>query len=402
MPSTTRRRLVGAGALLATGAYGAHRLARGAVDVSFASWTPDPGTWPGRRYGPANTAHNPHATPPRDAPTVRELVSVGTSDRRPRFHPVVGPDRVALHGTGLAVYPRDGDEALAVDRTDAPFAAFGPEGRLHAAHTVGTDPDPPLALVGYDADLREAYRRSLGTDDPTGLVVGSREVYVGTESGRVEGVDPADGRRWRVDGALPALADGRLYAADASLDGTVSYAERSGLDRRLSSGPNRVWSAGPTDGFPYAPAVANGRLVVGSRATGRGVIRALDAATGDPLWEPRSLGWDVSTPAVAGDRGYTAVGAGEAEGSVVAVDLATGETVWRDAVDWLPVATAVGGDTLVAVGEREGTGGWVRAYDRASGEARWTRPLPGRGADGLALVGDRVLVTVGASLYELR
>ena len=400
MPSTTRRRLLGASLALAAGAYGVHRLDRGAADVSFGSWSPASGTWPLRRYDPANTAHNPHASPPRERPTVRERHSVETGARRPRFRPVVGADHVAVHGSGLAVYPRDGGEAVHHDAVDAPLAGFGPDGGLHTARSRADDPDPPLSLVGYGTDLREAYRVSLGTDDPTGLVVGSREVYVGTESGRVRAVDPADGRHWRVDGAVPALVDGRLYAADASLDGTVGYAERTGLDRRLNPGPDRVWSAGPTDGFPHPPAVADGRIVVGSRAEGGGVVRGIDADTGEDLWAPRPLGRDVTTPAVVGVRGYAAVDTGDA-GRVVALDLGTGETVWRDSVPWHADSAAVGGDTLVVAGEGE-VGGRVRAYDRANGEVRWTCRLPGRGPDGLALVDERVFVTVGASLYELR
>jgi outer membrane protein assembly factor BamB len=118
------------------------------------------------------------------------------------------------------------------------------------------------------------------------------------------------------------------------------------------------------------------------------------------------LGRDVATPAVVGDRGYAAVGTDPPDGGrVVALDLATGETVWNDSLPWHAAAAAVGGDTLVVAGEvrTDGTptGGRVRAYDRANGEVRWTHDLPGRGPDGLALVRERVLVTVGASLYEL-
>ncbi|MFB6167248.1 MAG: PQQ-binding-like beta-propeller repeat protein [Haloferacaceae archaeon] len=402
MPSTTRRRLLGAGAALAAGAYAARRLDRGALDASFASWTPDPGTWPLRRYDPANTAYNPTARPPREPPTVRERRSVATGGRRPRFALLVGHDYLVLHGSGLAVYPRDGGEAARLDPVDAPFAGLGPDGRLHATRTVGDGPDPSLSLASYAPDLAVSARRSLGTDDPAGLTVGARGVCVGTESGRIVGLTPANGRRWQVDGARPALADGRLYAADASLDGVVAYAERSGLDRRLTPGPARVWSAGPTDGFPALPAVADGRVVVGSRAADGGVLRAIDAATGEELWTPRSLGQSVSTPAVVGDRGYAAVGADDrTTGSVVAVDLATGETVWRDATEWSPASAAVGGETLVVAGGVDPDGGRVRAYDRANGDVYWTRDLPARAPDGLALVGERVLATVGASLYEL-
>jgi hypothetical protein len=50
-------------------------------------------------------------------------------------------------------------------------------------------------------------------------------------------------------------------------------------------------------------------------------------------------------------------------------------------------------------GER--AGGVVRAYDAASGETLWTRGFDASPA-GLALVDDRVFVTVGADLYALR
>lgn len=406
MPSITRRRLVGAGAALAASAYGVGRLVRGAAAGSFASWTPAAGTWPLRRHDPANTAHSPTASPPRERPTVGDPVAVATDAASPRFAPVVGSDHVALYGSGLVVSSRGGREAVHADGVAAPFAGFGPDGRLYATHTAGDGPDPSLSLVEYDADLRESARHSLGDDDPVGLVVGERELYVGAESGVVWGVDADGGRRWSVDGALPALADGRLYAADASLDGTVCYRARSGPDRRLEPGPARLWSAGPTAGFAHAPAVADGRLVVGSRASGGGVVRALDATTGEPLWEPRSLGRDVATPAVVGDRGYAAVADDREAGRVVSLDLVTGETVWRDAVEWRPVSAAVGGDTLVVAGEDRADGSSdgarVRAYDRETGDELWTRAVSGSRPGGIALVGERVFLTVGASLYELR
>lgn len=56
-------------------------------------------------------------------------------------------------------------------------------------------------------------------------------------------------------------------------------------------------------------------------------------------------------------------------------------------------------------GERAADGdrsvGVVRAYDAASGEVRWTHGIEGHAPGGLAVVGERVFVTVGPSLYEL-
>jgi len=400
MPSITRRGVV-VGSVAAAGTYSAYRLDRGATDATFDPWTPDPGTWPLPRYDHANTASNPNASPPRERPTVRRVASLSTTARRPRFAPLAGADSFVAYGSGLAAYSRGGDVTVERDAS-TPLAGFGGDGRLHTV--TREDADAPAELVTHAADdLRETARSALDADHPQGLVVGAREVYVGGQDGTLRAVDPDRGRRWRVDGAMPALGDGRLYAADAPLDGTVAYRERTGLDRRLSVGPERVWSAGPTDGFPHRPAVADGRVLLGTYAEGGGVLAAVDAASGERLWDPRPLGRDVSTPAVVGDEGYVAVG-GEETGAVVAVDCATGETRWRDDVDWRVADPVVGNETLVVTGEgRAGggrVGGVVRAYDTASGDELWTRAFeetPG----GLALVENRVVVTVGAELYAL-
>jgi hypothetical protein len=401
MPSITRREYVGAGLVGTAGTYGVYRLYRGATDATFDPWTPAPGTWPLRRYDPANTAHNPNASPPREAPTARRIASVATTARRPRLSPLVGADHLVAYGSGFAAFSRGSRDAVRERDAPTPLAGFGPDGRLHAV--ARDDADAPAALVGYGAaDLRETTRFGLDADHPQGLIVGSRETYVGGQDGTLRAVDPDSGRRWRVDGAMPALGDGRLYAADAPLDGTVAYAERTGLDRRLTVGPDRVWSAGPTDGFPDRPAVANGRVVLGTHAECGGVLAAVDADSGERLWT-QPFGRDVSTPAVVGDRGYVAVG-GDATGFVAAVDLSTGETAWRDDVDWRASTPAVGGETLVVAGERRPNGeradGVVRAYDTASGDVLWTQAFDTPPA-GVALVENRVVVTAGSDLYAL-
>lgn len=402
MPSITRRTFVGAGAAIVAGAYGAYRLHRGATDATFDSWEPAPGTWPLPRYDAANTASNPNASPPRARPTARRVASAATTARRPRFAPVVGSDHLVAYGSGFAAYPRGGDDAVRERDAPTPLAGFGPDGRLHTVARDGAD--APAEIVTHAAgDLHETARFGLDADHPQGLVVGSREVYVGGQDGTLRAVAPDSGRRWHVDGAMPALGDGRLYAADAPLDGTVAYRERTGLDRRLGVGPERVWSAGPIHGFPHRPAVADGRVVLGTYAEGGGVLAVVDAGTGERLWDPRPLGRDVSTPAVVGDEGYVAVGDDET-GFVAAVDLPTGETRWRDDVDWLASDPVVGGETLVVAGERRENGaragGVVRAYDAASGDALWTHAFDAA-PDGVALAEDRVVVTVGSDLYAL-
>lgn len=404
MPSITRRRFlaaVGTALGVTAGSYGAYRLHRGATDAAFDPWTPPSGTWPLRRHDPANTAHNPTATPPRERPAVRRIGSAPSASRRPRFAPLVGPEHLVVYGSGFAAYPSDGGDATDEREAPTPLAGFGPAGRLLTI--ARDDAAAPVAIVDHaPADLRETARFPLDADHPQGLIVGSREAYVGGQDGTLRALDPDTGRRWRADGAMPALGDGRLYAADAPLDGTVAYTERRGLDRRLGVGPRRAWSAGAIDGFPHRPAVAGGRVVLGTSAEAGGVLAAVDAETGERLWT-RPLGRDVSTPALVDDTGYVAVG-GDVAGFVAAVDLPTGETRWRDDVDWRAAEPVVGDETLVVAGEMRQAGeagGVIRAYDVATGDSLWTRTLedvPG----GLALVGERVFATVGASLYALR
>jgi len=407
MPSLSRRRLLGGGAALAAGAYAARRLDRGATDADFASWTPDPETWPLPRYDPANTAHNPHASPPRERPSASEIATLQATDDSPYLRPLVGPDRLAAYGSGLLVVPRDG-ESVRVGDASAQRAGFGPDGRLHAVRSVSEDLGARSALVGYAGDdLREAYRFPIDSDYVSSLTVGARELYVGTPNRDIRAVDPGSGRDWRVGGTKTALAHGRLYATEATGRGTVAYEERTGLDRRLDVGPRRVWSAGWITGEANPPAVADGRVAVGSLGTDGGALAAYDADSGERLWAPRPLGLNVSTPALVGGRGYVAAGTdGLESGLVAAINLATGESIWRDEVEWYAFAPAVGGDTLVVAGERrtanEPTDGVVRAYDRHSGEALWTVTVEAWDPDGLALAGDRVLVAGDASLYELR
>lgn len=405
MPSLSRRQLLGGSAALAAGTYGAYSLYRGAPDADFASWTPDAGTWPLERYDPANTAHNPNASPPRESPARREVLTVPDAGDDPYFHPLVGPNHLALAGTRLAAYPPGGGDPVLTTEAGARVSGFGPDGRLHSAQrrAVGGD-----AVVGYAGDgLSETYRHELDDGHVDGMTVGRSEVYVGTSSREVVALHPGHGEDWRVGGTMPALADGRLYATAPLRDGFAAYRERSGLDRRTAAGPTRVWSADGVGGQTHLPAVADGRVVYGTfDAVQGGALVALDAATGESLWDPRALGVDVATPAVDGDRGYVAAGTdGLRAGLVAAVDLTTGDTVWRDEVDWYAYSPVLAGDTLVVAGEvRDGSGtndGKVRAYDAPSGEVLWTVTFDGTGAGSLAVADERIVATVGASLYAL-
>lgn len=401
MTSITRRQLLGAGAALAVGGYGGHRLLSGAPDASFDAWAPAQDTWPLLRYDAANTAHNPHATPPRQAPTRRALTSVGSHVR-----PLVGSSRIVLYGSTLASYSRERSTVTTVTDATVRHAGLGPGGTLHAVQQTA-ESESRYAVVSYDG-ATEMNRYLLRDHRPRSLTVGPTEVYVGTPSRNVLAIQ-SGAKDWHADGMMPTLEGGRLYTAGSS-DGVVAYAEQSGLTRPLSAGPKQLWTAEWVPGQVHQPAVANGRLLVGTYdiPPNGGVVGAYDTENGERLWESRNLGMDVATPAVVGDRGYTAVGTeGLQSGRVVALDLTTGETIWADETDWYAYAPVVSEETLVVLGQvrdnDEFSAGKVRAYDTTSGEVLWTvtfeSAVPNRA--GVSLVGERVYATMGTTLYEL-
>ena len=75
-------------------------------------------------------------------------------------------------------------------------------------------------------------------------------------------------------------------------------------------------------GFSSTPVVANGVLYIGSHGQ---ELLALDAETGDPLWEYATEAPVLASASVAGDIVYV----GDADGNLYAVDGETGKLAWR-------------------------------------------------------------------------
>lgn len=78
MPSMRRRAVLTSVAAVPVGLAGCSTARERAGDVLRdppervvdPEWSPEPGTWAGRGYDASNRGHNPHASPPRESPTV--------------------------------------------------------------------------------------------------------------------------------------------------------------------------------------------------------------------------------------------------------------------------------------------------------------------------------------------
>jgi outer membrane protein assembly factor BamB len=272
--------------------------------------------------------------------------------------------------------------------------------------------------VAWEAELA-------GSLSTVPLIVGDT-VYVQDGTGVVSAIDRSTGAfRWQsppigfnIGPFGVAVADGRLFAMHGST-GVVALDAATG---------EQLWVedivATPTTGIDIQPVVFEDLVLVSTVPVSiggiytpgdRGVISALDAATGEVRWsfdtvqgdlwghpevnsgggawyppsidpEARVVYWGTANPAPfpgteefpngssrEGDNLYT--------DSAVALDLDTGELRWyeqvhphdifdRDLVHTMRVETA-GGPVVVATGK----GGIVVGLDPTTGDRRWTTPV---------------------------
>jgi len=169
------------------------------------------------------------------------------------------------------------------------------------------------------------------------------------------------------------------------------------------------------------PALVGDRLYVFSRQEGSEVIRALDAKTGNELWQDKyeSGGATGGASGFSGPRCSPAVAEGKivalgVRGTLSCLDAATGKVLWRKddfkgAVPMFYVASSpiiVDGLCIAELGGRGGGG--IVAYDLAGGEQKWkwTGDGPAYGSPVLLKVGEtkaivapteRKLVAIGAA-----
>jgi len=197
-------------------------------------------------------------------------------------------------------------------------------------------------------------------------------IVIAVSDGTVVLLDPSSGaRRWTsvLDGRItrsPAVADGRVVvpldpgavaAVDlgtGSLDWTTRIVERGGV------------------GSPATDAgiVVTG-LGLGGGLEGDHGVAGLDLGSGEIRWRYRSpVGREVLTPALFDGRAF-AIGL---DGIVLAIDAVTGKPVWTRQLDEaLEALPAISGGLLVIAGNN----GHLRALDIADGTDRWSVPIEG-------------------------
>ena len=224
--------------------------------------------------------------------------------------------------------------------------------------------------------------RTGGVVRSTPAISGER-LFVGSGDGFLYALDRTDGSvQWRFDAgspvhASPAIAGGLVVAA--SLGGKIFAVDRnSGASRwSMETGaalPLNTGRGGGWDIVVSSPTIVDDTVYVGGRD---GSLYALDLATGTQIWKASTGGRVRATPSVSGDLVVT----GSFDGRVYAFDRRTGAERWvhRTEGDTLDSnkfgydrravqSTAAIVDGTVYLGARDGG---LYAIDLTTGKRKW-------------------------------
>src|SRR5258705_3117389 len=218
-------------------------------------------------------------------------------------------------------------------------------------------------------------------------------------------------KKWQVkvgDGvATPALVDGKLYVFTRQDEKEVVRC----LDAATG---NEIWqqgyeseaASGPAGNFPgprSSPTVAQGKIVT---LGVRGILTCRETSTGKQLWQKEDLAkawpqfFTSSSPIVVDGLCIAQLG-GAKDGGIIAYDLTTGDERWR----WMqsgpayasPVLMTVDGTkVLIAPTEGEQKQGKLVALAVADGKLLWEIPYSaGRYIASTPIVNGSTLIVAG-------
>jgi outer membrane protein assembly factor BamB len=214
--------------------------------------------------------------------------------------------------------------------------------------------------------------------------VGARLVFVGTTAGKVLALKVGTGRT-----ESSVTLDAKILEPAVVLARGVVYAcAWSGTLYAITASTGQVlWTMGGDLKCNEAPAVSGGVAYVPVGGLVDPGLHAVDALTGQPLWE-RSVGAVGFTPTVVGGSIYVV----SASDSLYAIDRATHATVWR--AGHIGSGLVAVADGLVLV--HSSVGLHIAALDATTGTLLWT--ASGTNAGDISVANGVIYAGVGNAL----
>lgn len=266
--------------------------------------------------------------------------------------------------------------------------------------------DQSDGTLGWETELGEYAHVIAATVTDDTVYAGTRKIsdpkLVRDTPGTLFALDRETGEvRWDRDAVLTSATtvhDGHVYLSTTpnppqrglvrALDADTGETD---WEHRIAAGDAGSETDTPTGAFG-TPALdpETGTLyvtgTVGADDDASGVVLALDAATGTEQWRVTTPGGIKHGPVLADDRLYV----GDATGRVSAVSTAA-ERVWEtrigeEGIDATPALTP---DREAVCASSVGT---LACLETASGEARWARDVADIRRSGLTIAGDHLYV----------
>jgi outer membrane protein assembly factor BamB len=322
------------------------------------------GNWLSVRYDVANRGHNPNATAITDTPAVAWQSEVG--DSITNGISVVDGVVYASNNDG-SVYALDAEtgkklwhfetgDTIETAPTIANAVAYvgSHDGNVYAfdANTGEAVWDAPVEtgdivpggvtvvdgtayviswdhhLYALDAQTGERqWRRKFWQTDATPTVVDGT-VYFGSYGSKVYAVSATTGRQqWdaTVSGTIytaTPVRDGRVYAA------TRDISDRTGAVAALSTDDGtKRWTFERENGIVTGVAATADTVYVGTQRTSNPAVYALDAASGEIIWQ-RSVAADVAAAPTVAD-GVVCATLRDKSAMAIGFDAETGERLWK-------------------------------------------------------------------------
>lgn len=177
-------------------------------------------------------------------------------------------------------------------------------------------------------------------------------------------------------------------------DRDVAVAPTAAVRESLAADPQPLWRAAAGRAVRGEPAIGTSVVAVGT--SDRSVV-LLDRASGQRIWRRRVPGTVAAGPLILGASVYVATQA-VPDGRVLALRLKTGVPEWSVRTGGVSAPLAIADSMVIAATDR----GAVVALDLTSGNRRWERQL-GRGARAVPVVvpSGIAVATIGDSLYLL-
>lgn len=254
------------------------------------------------------------------------------------------------------------------------------------AITVG-DNDEQRTIIALDKRTGAlVWQRPMSEESLDTFAIADDLVFLRTDDGSPRALTAADGEEaWTSEAAIgespqDIVTDGeRVVVTDD--DRTVAVEARSG---------DALWEARPFPGGELSvAALADGVLFAVSGGDGEGVI-ALDVATGAERWRHSRPGGSLSVPGTANDEVFvTHYDDGENGQGWVALDARSGTPLWESPTDGPALFGVATADTFYACAND----GMV-ALDVLSGASLWSQPST---CSGMTVTDDAVTVASGDS-----